>query len=458
MRVVPFLLACGVGSSALAQCDWRTLADPGAEVFEGLFEPEVRSLLEADLPGGRFVFAGGLFTRIDGVDVESIAAWDGGAWRSLGGGLAITGPARFENPPVVKDMIVFDAAGQPELYVIGAFNTADPLGAAVTTEQIARWDGEQWQPVGGGLGPVNPFGAGPQPSAMEVYEGELYVGGLLWLDAGSPADSLARWDGSRWSDVGGAFRLATGEVGRIEALAVFDGDLYAGGWFATAPGGVVASNLARWDGSRWHAVGGGIDGEVWALGGHAGALFVGGRFENAGGDPAANIARWDGAAWSPLGPGIELAENGGVYTLHSFGGALYAGGAFDRAGGGDAHNLARWDGQWSAVDGPITGSAAVPWILPVVHTLATGALAGEGLLVGGFFDEVAPGVRAGSLAKLACAACYPDFDGDGALTIFDFLGFQNAFDAGSDRADCDADGSLTIFDFLCFQNAFDAGC
>ncbi|MFI4915059.1 MAG: GC-type dockerin domain-anchored protein [Phycisphaerales bacterium JB060] len=54
--------------------------------------------------------------------------------------------------------------------------------------------------------------------------------------------------------------------------------------------------------------------------------------------------------------------------------------------------------------------------------------------------------------------CYPDFDGDDQLTIFDFLAFQNAFDAGDLAADCDEDGSLTIFDFLCFQNAFDAGC
>ncbi len=54
--------------------------------------------------------------------------------------------------------------------------------------------------------------------------------------------------------------------------------------------------------------------------------------------------------------------------------------------------------------------------------------------------------------------CYPDFDGDGQLTIFDFLAFQNAFDSGDLMADCDGDGTLTLFDFLCFQNAFDAGC
>jgi len=56
------------------------------------------------------------------------------------------------------------------------------------------------------------------------------------------------------------------------------------------------------------------------------------------------------------------------------------------------------------------------------------------------------------------ADCYADFDGDGELTIFDFLAFQNAFDSGDLTADCDDDGSLTLFDFLCFQNAFDAGC
>jgi len=56
------------------------------------------------------------------------------------------------------------------------------------------------------------------------------------------------------------------------------------------------------------------------------------------------------------------------------------------------------------------------------------------------------------------SACYADFDGDGSLSLFDFLAYQNAFDAGDLAADCDGDGELTIFDFLCFQNAFALGC
>ena len=56
------------------------------------------------------------------------------------------------------------------------------------------------------------------------------------------------------------------------------------------------------------------------------------------------------------------------------------------------------------------------------------------------------------------APCRADIDGDGELTIFDFLAFQNLFDAGDLGADFDGDGELTLFDFLAFQNEFDAGC
>ena len=56
------------------------------------------------------------------------------------------------------------------------------------------------------------------------------------------------------------------------------------------------------------------------------------------------------------------------------------------------------------------------------------------------------------------AGCFPDCDGDGALTFFDFLCFQSEFGAGRSGADCDGDDELTFFDFLCFQTAFASGC
>ena len=54
--------------------------------------------------------------------------------------------------------------------------------------------------------------------------------------------------------------------------------------------------------------------------------------------------------------------------------------------------------------------------------------------------------------------CLADLDGDGELTLFDFLEFQNLFGLGDLRADFDGDGELTMFDFLEFQNQFAVGC
>ena len=55
---------------------------------------------------------------------------------------------------------------------------------------------------------------------------------------------------------------------------------------------------------------------------------------------------------------------------------------------------------------------------------------------------------------LAIGGPRADLDGDGLLTVFDFLAFQNFFDAGNMRADFDLNETLDIFDFLAFQNAF----
>ena len=66
------------------------------------------------------------------------------------------------------------------------------------------------------------------------------------------------------------------------------------------------------------------------------------------------------------------------------------------------------------------------------------------------------GLAADQIAWLL--SCPPDLDGDGELTVFDFLEFQDLFDASDPRADVFYDGRLDIFDFLAFFNQFQAGC
>ncbi|MGD1914626.1 MAG: FG-GAP-like repeat-containing protein [Phycisphaerales bacterium] len=82
-----------------------------------------------------------------------------------------------------------------------------------------------------------------------------------------------------------------------------------------------------------------------------------------------------------------------------------------------------------------------------------GDVTGDGLI--DFLVGAATGNRALIISGAVCAA---DLDGDSDLTLFDFLEFQNLFDAEDPIADFDGDGTLTLFDFLAFQNAFDAGC
>jgi hypothetical protein len=80
---------------------------------------------------------------------------------------------------------------------------------------------------------------------------------------------------------------------------------------------------------------------------------------------------------------------------------------------------------------------------------------GAALLTVGVEDENTAVTADGVIRVVTCA---PDLDASGQLTIFDFLEFQNLWQAGDAAADYDGDGELTIFDFLAYQNAFQEGC
>ena len=62
------------------------------------------------------------------------------------------------------------------------------------------------------------------------------------------------------------------------------------------------------------------------------------------------------------------------------------------------------------------------------------------------------------LASIRIVPCRADINGDGFLTLTDYLDFLNLFDARDPLVDFDFDGRFTIFDFLEFQNRFGRGC
>jgi hypothetical protein len=193
--------------------------------------------------------------------------------------------------------------------------------------RIARWDGDAWSTLGSGMNAdilamtVFDDGAGDGPA--------LYAGGIFTSAGGMPASRIARWNGTSWSSLGANISTV------VYALAVFDDGtgggpaLYIGGGFSTA-GGVLASHIAKWDGTSWAALDGGVNNFVRALAvfddgsGERPALYAGGDFTVAGGALASRIARWNGASWSPLGDGV----NGTVRALEVFddGSGIWPGG------------------------------------------------------------------------------------------------------------------------------------
>jgi hypothetical protein len=83
---------------------------------------------------------------------------------------------------------------------------------------------------------------------------------------------------------------------------------------------------------------------------------------------------------------------------------------------------------------------------------------GRVLVNGQQWDNWAGGEGFAAVQITWLLGCHADLDGDGELTVFDFLEFQNLFDSGDPRADACYDGRLDIFDFLEFFNQFEIGC
>jgi hypothetical protein len=324
---------------AHAQCvDW----DP--RFHSNGANSSIQAQASFDDGGGPALYFGGSFTSVGGVLAEQVAKWDGAEWSALGGG--VERGATFD---YVTSLEVFDDGGGAALFVGGEFSSVDD---GLPASSLARWSGTAWSAL-----------------ALELDPGARVYDLLVWDDGSGPAlfvagqfagaggvivNHVAKWNGVNWSS------LASGITGQLVfALEVHDDGngaaLYAGGNFSAA-GGVPASNLARWDGVSWSAVGGGCNNAVYSLGvyddGGGDELYVSGFFSTAGGVTGNGLAKWDGAQFVALGSGIAFN-----YYVHDFqvyddgsGPVLYAGGRFPSISGVAAKNLARWDGvSWSAL-------------------------------------------------------------------------------------------------------------
>ena len=139
-----------------------------------------------------------------------------------------------------------------------------------------------------------------------------------------------------WDHLGDRGAAGTDSLDLVaSALAVTPGALYVGGEFTDAGGILDADRIAKWNGSSWSAVSSSAsqitNGRVSAIAEHAGRIYAGGSFTNAGGDANADyLAVWDGTSWKPFcTPSVPgPAFSGNVTSLQIIGDVLYVGGEF----------------------------------------------------------------------------------------------------------------------------------
>ncbi len=332
-----------------AQCIPEWLPGDGLRGFDGKVRTAI--LWDRDGPGGQppVLVVGGDFTIAGTTFANNIALWNGTSWEALGAGTSGE---------------VFALAARPGggLVAGGSFVRAGGFfPAGVAANGIAHWDGNTWSPLGTGMSP----GSGSTIQALAVFpNGDLVAGGIFTSAGGVAANSIARWNGSAWSPLGGGMGGTTPIV--YDLVVHPDGDLFATGAFTSA-GGVSAANIARWDGVVWWPLGTGLEGGF----GYALTvlpnwnLIAGGSFSSAGGVSVSRVARWNGVSWSAVGIGYEIGLNNTVFKLAAMpNGDIIAGGGFWGAGE-PANFVARWIGNsWvplgSGTDNFVTALLVLP--------------------------------------------------------------------------------------------------
>lgn len=264
-------------------------------------------------------------------DVPPSPAPSPSQWSSPGGGI----------DGVVHAIAVGDAN---QIFVGGLF----PSAGGELVNNIVLWNGETFIPLENGVSTFNTFS--PVVNSLVYLNGILYAGGCFTNASGVDANFIAGWNGTNWFDLGlgsqGALSIL---VGVWAIAATTDGKgLVVGGFFHNA-GGVNVSNAAFYNitSKQWSSIGQGFDRRIYAIVvDDENNWYFGGTFTNASGIPCSSVAKWNGTSFSNLGGGVE----GQVQALAIWNEMLFVGGQFSSAGSGiSVNNIAIYSNEeWSS--------------------------------------------------------------------------------------------------------------
>jgi hypothetical protein len=264
------------------------------------------------------LFVGGAFTTVDGVPMAYIACYANGTWSPYG---------VFDAQ--INRLKVLDG----DLYALGSFTYAN----GQLCQGVAKRVGGSWQAIA----PVGCDGCIVRDAVM--YNGELCISGsIIFLN--QDYAHVLRYHNNAWVPIG-----PYGILGGLSGggpLCVYQGELYLGGMVDIAAGN-AGHAIMRWDGTEWHSVGTGVQDEtggynylirVQSLQEHAGLLFASGGFDYAGNVSAKRIATWNGSEWCSVGGDFGEWE---VFALAFLNDTLFAT-CWDVADGQFVNHLARF--------------------------------------------------------------------------------------------------------------------
>ncbi len=332
------------------------------------------------------LYAVGGFISIGGKKCYGVASWDGQNWDSLGSGIKEF--PNFDGIQNVSDIVRFNN----EIYICGAFYKC----GGKNINGIARWNGTEWNNVGGILNYTN-LSTLPSGAKMEVYQNELYFVGSFTSIGSVNSNGIAKWDGQTWTDlsqnfpndcylnlfdllhfnnefyVGGNTNCSTSpeerllkKVGNswvsvgpgfnidatINRLTIFQNQLYIGGYFFTRYAN-VDNSMVHFDGVNYFPTAGGIlPSNLWDMFEYNNELYVCGQLDFAGFQQVGGIAKWTGTQWSNpnlllykalILPSVPNGRTGTARSMAEYNGKLVIAGSFDQINGITVYNIASVD-------------------------------------------------------------------------------------------------------------------
>jgi trimeric autotransporter adhesin len=244
------------------------------------------SVLSADYEAHHYSQQGNTWTWLNSpyMKISGYQAWNGSMYAAsqmiiggTGGVHRLSGTTWSETLGAFNLRVASLATLDGQLIAGGAFTSVGAVAAA----HAASWNGAAWSPLG----------AGTQSSIGRLTP---HLSGVVALECSSFREfdvipvRLSYWNGT-WTVLTPVQLTGTGA--NVRAIASYGGEVYIAGSFA-AVNGVPASNIARWTGTRWKAVGSGTNGLINGLVVRNDELIVGGEFSRAGDVRCGYLAAW----------------------------------------------------------------------------------------------------------------------------------------------------------------------